>query len=379
MNLSNAIAAEEAGSTEAETTTTTSDETSIPFEANESTEGYALFADSASLVEAISVKIFGNDPVYSLLEWGMDLEDYAELVEENDLNGQQKLDLLHKLAKSTFGGRQSELNEGYGMGWNTDQSPPKVYDNDKVDHVPYLDVFSNLPAFDHETLDGGEIDGLENPEIDGAEALDMDDFGFDRSIKGPQLPVINGERVPILFENGDEVTKMLKMLDSINWDEVTYCPKDGELQGTPSLGPSEADSEETTDKGGEEISEAEANAVKLAASPETVKDYTVEDLKKAATHITNLRVIQTMLRVESDNDPRSSAMDRLKERRNALQGSDETDAEEQNEASDDEAEESVENVEESEWSEADKNLMTTLVQSGQAESLNDAKEQIRSL
>jgi len=378
MNLSNAIAAEEAGSTEAETTTTSDDE--IPFEANESTEGYALFADSASLVEAISVKIFGNDPVYSLLEWGMDLEDYEEIVAENDLNGQQKLDLLHKLAKSTFGGRQSELNEGYGMGWNTDQSPPKVYDNDKVDHVPYLDVFSNLPAFDHETLDGGEIDGLENPEIDGAEALDMDDFGFDRSIKGPQLPVINEERVPILFEEGNEVVTMLEMLDSINWDEVTYCPKDGELQGTPSLGPSEA--EESTDKGEEEISEAEANAVKLAANPETVKEYTVNDLKKAATHITNLRVIQTMLRVESDNDPRSSAMDRLKERRNALQGSDEddeADAEEENEASDDEAEESVENVEESEWTEADKNLMTTLVETGQAESLNDAKEQIRSL
>lgn len=359
MNLSNAIAAEE-GSTDSSTTTTTED-TSIPHESNETAEGYALFANSASLVEAMSMKVFGNDPVYSHIEWGDDLEDYQRITEETDLNGQQKLDLLHKLTKATFGGRQSEMNEGYGMGWDTDETPPKVYDNDEVDHVPYLDVHSELPSFDHETLDAGEIEQLES------EGLDMDDFGFDRSVEGPQLPKINGERVPILFEEGGEVTKMLKMLDSIDLEEVTYCPENGSLQGTPSLS---GDDDEDTGKAAETTTD-----VNLAANPEAIKEFNVNEIRTEVTGITNLRAVQTMLRVESDStSPRSSVIKRLKERRNAIQSSDEDDEEV---ATDGGSEE--EDDEEISLSDSEMNLASTLIEAGKADDLEDAAEQIRSL
>jgi len=370
MDLSNAIAAEEAGSTETTTTTTTSDESEIPFESNESTEGYALFADSASLVGAISTEVFGNDPVYSLLEWGMDLEDYAEIVEENDLNGQQKLDLLHKLAKSTFGGRQSDLNEGYGMGWDTDESPPKPYVNGEVNHVPYLDVFSELPSFDHDTLDGGEIDQLES------EGLDMDNFGFDRSIKGPQLPKINGERVPILFEEGDEVTTMLEMLNSINFDEVTYGKEKGSLQGPPTLGPDGASSEADTDKvaaattksNNKKLGEEEAKEINFAENPERVSEVSVNALKGVVTDIDSLRTIQTMLRVEKENGDRTSATDRLEQRRNKLQSSEEDDEEDDEEAEESESQSGM--------TDAEMNLISTLIDNGMAEDFADAKQQV---
>lgn len=379
IDLSGAIAAESGNNTQSTTDDTSEDE--IPFEANESTEGYALFGDSASLVEAISINIFGNDPVYSLIDWGMDLNDYEEIVKENNLNGQQKLDLLHKLAKSTFGGRQSELNEGYGMGWDTDQSPPKVYDNDKVNHVPYLDVFSHLPAFDHDTLDQGEIDQLENPDIEGAEALDMDDFGFDRSIEGPQLPVINGERVPIIFQNGDEVKKMLEMLGSINFDEVTYCEKNGTLQGTPTLGPSE---EEDTDKEAE--SSKSDGDVDLASNPEQVSEATVNEVKKQATAISSRRTLQQILSKEKAGQNRDTAVERLEQRLRAVKGkTDEDDEEDSSSASQAEVAESVESAEDEddveELSDADKNLMSALLQN-QNNNINtreEAREEVMSL
>lgn len=310
LDLSGSIAAEQSGNnTEA---TTTSEESEIPFEANESTEGYALFGNSDKLVGAISTEVFDNDPVYSLLDWGMNLEDYEEIVEENDLNGQQKLDLIHKLAKGTFGERQGNLNEGYGMGWDTDKSPPKVYDNGKVDHVPYLDVFDNLPAFDHDTLDEGEIASLES------EGLNMDDFGFDRSVAGPQLPVINGERVPILFEDGDEVVKLLKMLDSIDFDEVTYCPENGSLQGTPSLGDSEGETVETSSQ----VTEGDIN---LAVNPEEVGEVYVKPMEEQLEGISSERTIETMLRSEQEGKSRSTAVDAIEDRLEEVQSSDEED------------------------------------------------------
>lgn len=364
IDLSSSIAAE--SGTDTETTTTTDDsEESIPFEPNESTEGYALFANSASFVGAISTEIFGNDPVYSLLEWGMDLNDYPEIVEENNLNDQQKLDLLHKLAKSTFGGKQSELNEGYGMGWDTDESPPKVYDNDEVNHVPYLDVYSDLPAFNHDTLDDGEIMELENPSINEAEALDMDDFGFDRSVEGPQLPVINGERVPIIVQNGDEVKTMLEMVNSIDWEGVTHCEKNGSLQGTPTLGSSEDNTEKPAEESSDEVIDYQSN-------PERIGEVNANILAsgdRSVRHIDSLRTIQTLLSKESDGKARSTVMDVLKKTRTRLQGDDE-------ESDDSEAVDAT-GTQLSELSDIDKQLVLTLLDNEEVESKEEAIAEVQ--
>ena len=75
---------------------------------------------------------------------------------------------------------------------------------------------------------------------------------------------------------------------------------------------------EAIDKGvceGSEDNQEEID-VNLAANPEKITEVSVDDIRYGVTDITNLRAIQTMLRVESDRDnPRSEAMKRLKEKR----------------------------------------------------------------
>jgi hypothetical protein len=323
MDLSKAKAVEDSSNNDETTTTTQSGEVTR-HQPNEVADGYVAFSDSSPLVEAISTQVLDNEPSYKVfdIKWEHDLEDYPDIVEGVEATKQQKLVLIHKLTKSTFGAKQSGLNSGYGMGWDKDKSPPKPYKNKEGGKVHYLSSHPSLSTFDHETLSGEEVAELEN------EGLDMENYGFDRSVIGPYLPKINGERVPILVESGDEVMKALEMLDSIDWDELTYCEENGELQGTPSLGPSESDS----DKGGESDlmegvemdNEDDDEVFNLAENPERVNEVNVSHLRGQGpeefnvSNIDNRRTIQLLIRYESEGKTRKGAMERLKQKRSAL-------------------------------------------------------------
>lgn len=347
MDLSKAKAVE-SGSNDDETTTTTieNDDEVTRFVPNEAADGYATFADSASIAEGINEEVMGNDPLYKTfdLKWSQTLEDYPEVVQTaDDPSEQDKLALLHNLAKGTFGGLQSDLNEGYGPGWDSDKTPPKPYENKESNKTSYLRINNDLPAFDTELLTDEEVSILED------EGMDMDNYGFDRSVTGPRLPRINGKQVPILVEDGDEVMETIEMLESINLDEVTYCPENGELQGTPTLGPSE-DSDEsdsgkveeaTTEESDEDYAEAEtddpkANAAFLAKNPEATNDFTANGVRSAKKHIDSEKTLQVMRRVEADGDTRSTALDAIKSRIKTVSGDDEeTEEESEVEADDD--------------------------------------------
>jgi hypothetical protein len=346
MDLSKAKAVE-SGSNDDETTTTTieNDDEVTRFVPNEAADGYATFADSASLAEGINEEVMGNDPLYKTfdLKWSQTLEDYPEVVQTaDDPSEQDKLALLHNLTKGTFGGLQSDLNEGYGPGWDTDKTPPKPYENKESNKTPYLRINNDLPAFDTELLTDEEVSILED------EGMDMDNYGFDRSVTGPRLPRINGKQVPVLVEDGDEVMETIEMLESIDLDEVTYCPENGELQGTPTLGPSGDESEtekvaeSTTEESDEDYAEAEkeedpeANAAFLAKNPEATNDFTANGVKAAKKHIDSMKTLQVMRRVEADGDTRSTALNAIKSRIKALDGDDEeTEEETETEADDD--------------------------------------------
>jgi hypothetical protein len=374
MDLSKAKAVE-AGSNDDETTTTTQSGEVTRHQPNEVADGYAAFSDSSALVEAISTQVLDNEPSYKVfdIKWEHDLEDYPDIVEGVEATKQQKLVLIHKLTKSTFGAKQSELNSGYGMGWDNDKSPPKPYKNKEGGKVHYLSSHPSLSTFDHETLGGEEVAELEN------EGLDMENHGFDRSVIGPYLPKINGKRVPIIVEDGDEVMKALEMLDSIDWDEVTYCEENGELQGTPSLGPSESDS----DKGGEVKTDNSDEVFNLAENPERVNEVNVTHLRGQGpeefnvSNIDNRRTIQLLVRYESEGKTRKGAMERLKQRRSALKKERNEEDEPSPETTSDDTEVVADGGDDYEWSEADKELMTTLIQSGQAEGIPEAKEIIK--
>lgn len=347
------------------------EDTEIPFEANESTEGYALGKNGKSLCEAISTDIFGNASVYDEVDYDWNehgLEDFPDF-DTDHLTGQQTLSLLWLLFTSTFGKRQRDLNEGYGMGWDTSgDGPPVVYDNDEVEHVPYLDVYSDLPAFDHYTLDAEEIEELES------EGLDMNDFGFDGSVEGPQLPLINGERLPVLFNDGDEVERFINLVNTIGFDEVTYCPEGGELQGTPSLGPDNDSVENMTDGD----SDSNEEVYKLAYNPEQVTEVTVNDLKGQGpeehnvSNINSEQTLKTMLKVEKGNGNRSTAISRIESKLDTVQ----------EDASQDEVEEAVEDTELSDiqetygFSDMEIDAVQFRVETGKAEDYQEAASQI---
>jgi hypothetical protein len=70
-------------------------------------------------------------------------------------------------------------------------------------------------------------------------------------------------------------------------------------------------------------------------------------------------------------------MERLKQRRSALKGDDDSDEEPSPEVTSNDNEVVADGGDDYEWSEADKELMTTLIQSGQAEDIPEAKEIIK--
>jgi hypothetical protein len=393
MNFDKAMSAAASSSNDTTTTSSNDDEGGIPFEANESTEGYAIFGDTAPLVTAIT-EALGGRPFYRVFEefdrYNSTLEDFPELVEEaSDPTQQEKLDLLYRLVKSTFGDRQGSLNEGYGMGWDTDYSPPKVYDNDEVNHVPYLDVFSDLPAFETRTLSEDEVDELE------AQGIDLSDIGIFRDIVGPVIPCLNGEGFPLLVENGDEVEEMVRMIEEMDIDNATFCKKNGELQGTPTLGPdteNPGQSEESKAEDGDDTEDYDTSMDNdelrevLCGKPTLISEYSVADVKSVLTDITRVRTLRQLLQAEEAQKDRSIT-DRLEQRIRAEDGDedDEDDASTPEEVEDDNDDEPVEGVEDATLEEVvaafglsdlEKQGVQYRVESGKADNYTEAAEQL---
>lgn len=375
FDLGAAIEAESGNNTEATTTSNDTSKSGIPYEMNEGTEGYYLFGNSSSLSDAASKKAFGNEGFYKVFDtedvnenswFDVDLSDYKGLVEgANDPSKQEKLALIHALAKSNFGDIQGMKNSGYGMGWDTDgEGPPTIYDNEKVDHTPYFDVYPNFEAFEMETLSDGEIEMLES------NGLDMDNYGPMESHEGPALPVINGERVPVIAETNDDVVKALELLNTIDFSEVTYCEKHGELQGTPTLGPSESTDSEKEEEG-DSSDEVYPENIDLAEDPEAVSDLIIAEIEPKVEEIQNKRTLKTMLRAEEESKDRKGAKGAIEVQLESIDGDNDSEATEDTEDSDD--------SDDIEWTEADISVMNTLVETGRAEDREDAKEQLLSL
>jgi hypothetical protein len=326
----------------------------------------ALLGEMLEALDLEALKIYSDDT----------LEDASRLLGEySEAHPMQQLHMVASLAKSTAGKMQRETDHGIGL------SGGKVPESHYEESFSYALYYSDLPSISWDDLDGGERENLEEMGIEPSEV------GFDTTYGGPKLLVIDGKRLPIAVEEGNEVLEALEILQMVP-DEPSHWTEDGFVESShPEV------FGEKTDKGSEGDSEADSGSddevFNLAANPERVKEVNVSDLRGqgpeefSVTNITNLRAIQTMLRVESGSDnPRKGAMTRLKERRNALQNSRRdggVDTETASGASEDEVEEAVDGVEEDELTEADKNLMATLVQDGQAEDLEDAKEKLQSL
>jgi hypothetical protein len=336
------------------------------FESNEVGDLYLSFGDwkatIGEIVEALdldTLKIYSDDT----------LEDASRLLGEySEEHPMAKLHMVASLAKSTAGKMQRDNDHSIGL--SNGKAPEEHFE----ESCSYALHSKDLPTITWEDLDGEEREGLEDMDIDPST------LGFDTTYGGPKLLSVKGNRLPIVVEEGDEIMKALEILQQLP-DEPSAWTEDGLRESSHP----EVFADVESDKVAEEQSNDNDDEVfNLAENPERVSEVKVSDLRGdgpdefSVTNITSLRSINTMLRVEQENKNRSSAVSRLKERRNALQGSSDDD-EEVGEEAEEQTEEETDDGEESEWTEADKNLMSTLVSSGQAESLDDAKEQIRSL
>lgn len=365
-------------STDSSNASTNDDDTeaSPDFEANETADLYLSFGDWQNVLGAMldaldleALKVYSDDT----------LEDAPRLLgEHSEAHPQQHLHMVATLAKSTAGKLQLENDHAIGL---SDGKAPASHDEVQQD-FSYALFANGLPTITSEGLDGGEREALEQMGVDPSE------LGFDPAFGGPKLLRIDDERLPVAVEDGDEVTRSLELLNEIPNEPSAYT-EDG---FRPSSDPSVFDGSDDTDKGEltyQDVTDDDnPSSLKLAREPSKVNEVNVSDLRGqgapelSVSNIDSLRTINTMIKHEQQGDTRKGAMQRLKERRNALQGDDSDDSddedadvedvEEQNTDDNDEDDESNE----AGLSDADKQLISALLNSGEAESFEEAKQMV---
>jgi len=300
---------------------TTEDTEETPeFTSSEVPEIYLSLGDWKSLLgemlEALDLeplKIYSDDT----------LEDASRLLGEySDAHPQQRLQMVASLAKSTAGKMQRDADHSIGL---VDGTVPESHDDDGLHNsvdFSYALYFNDLPSVQWEGLDGGERESLEEMGIDPSEV------GFDTTYGGPKLLVVDGERLPIAVEKGNEVLEALEILQQVPDEPSHWTEEDGLVASShPEVFENDGGTDPEEVAGDDsEADSGDDEVFNLAANPERVTEVNVSDLRGqgpkelSVTNITNLRAIQTMLRVESDSEnTRKGAMTRLKERRNALQ------------------------------------------------------------
>jgi hypothetical protein len=269
------------------------------------------------------------------------LEDTSRLLgEHNDAHPQQKLHMVSVLFKSTAGKLQLENDHAIGL---NNSMIPSSHDEVQSD-FSYALWSSDLPTITTEALTDEEVANCEELGIDLSKVSIHQD-----SAETPILS-IGGNRLPIAAESGDEYMDALKILQGCP-DEPSAYTEDGFRESSdPSVFDEESDEDADSEKGGDDDEESDSKYpdFDLASNPERVNEVSVNALRGHngspkrlhVTDIDSLRTIQLLLKHETEADnTRSSAVQRLKERRNALQEGDEEPSEgeapEENNAEDD--------------------------------------------
>jgi len=297
------------------------------------------------------------------------LEDVGRLLGKySDAHPQQKLHMVASLLKSTAGKMQRDND--HAIGFRDGKTPDEDFD----EGFSYAFNFRDLPSINWDDLDGGERESLE--EI----GVDLSTLGFDTNHGGPKILVINGQRLPIAVEEGDEVMGSVELLQQLP-NEPSAWNEDGFRESSDPSVFGDSDTDKVAEGDDEGVEETDTDEVSLAANPEAISDFTVEDIKGAVTDITSRRTLRRLLEIEQKGENRS-VTERIEQRIRAVEGG-EADTEDDEGASDEDVAESVEDVEDGseDLSDADKNLMSALL-SNQENDINtreDAMAEVRSL
>ena len=347
----------------AESTEADEADVSPDYEANETADLYLSSGDYKS-VEGAILEGLGKEPLK--IQSDDTLQDAGRLLTKyEDAHPQQKLHMVAALFKSTVGKMQRDNND-HGIGLKNGKAPEEHFESS----VSYALHFSDLPTITFDDLDGGERENLEEMGVNPSE------LGFDPSHKGPKLLSIDGERLPIAVEDGSEVIEALELLQKVP-DEPSSYGEDGlqessdpsvfsntEESDNPSSGTSTSNSSNNNSS-----NKATFNGSILAEVPEHVGEFTCEEIKNQVSDITSQRTLMRILSAEQQGQNRSVTK-RIEQRKRAVEGSEDED---EVEADDDDDEESID------LTESEMTLASTLIDTGKAEDLPDAAQQIRSL
>jgi hypothetical protein len=353
----------------ASTTNDDENEASPDFESNETGDLYLTFGDwkntLGKMLEALDLeplKIYSDDT----------LEDSPRLLgEHKDAHPQQLLHMVASLAKSTSG--KDQRDNDHAIGLRDGKAPEEHFGDDSFSYALYS---KDLPTIQWEGLDGGERENLEEMGIDPAE------LGFDPTFGGPKLLKVNGERLPIAVEEGDEVMDSLETLQQLP-DEPSAWTEDGLRESSdPSVFDGSEETDDSDNGGSNDTSDVSSE---LASDPSTVSDFNVDEVKKAVTHITSRRTLRQILEAEEKGKDRS-VTDRIEQRIRAVEDSsedDEDDTETESGADDEADDESGETVEDIKHlfglSDLEADAAQFRVESGKADDLMEAAKQVNDL
>jgi len=165
----------------------------------------------------------------------------------------------------------------------------------------YSDEFDNeLPCIESEEIDGGVIDMLESAGYGNADEL-----------RKLQVPVVNGEPLPVMVNNEDALNDALALLAEV--------PDEPEAAGQPE--PETNALEKAADEGTVIMADIEA-AVEKWANP-TDEGVTIGTIRgwcsrDAEPRLTDLTEAQALLAVEKHGDARKTAIEALEGRINAI-------------------------------------------------------------
>jgi hypothetical protein len=343
----------------------------FPFEHNETGELYMAAKEAEwtlrmmlKQMELDRLKIQGDDT----------LEDISRLLGDyTKKHPMQKLHMVYALFKSTAG--KAQQDNDHSIGFNSGKAPESHPDN------PSFALFSkDLPSITWEFITDEEVENLEEM------GVEVDTLSFDTTSDRPKILSVNGQRLPIAVEEGDEVLTAAETLSELPNEPSRYT-EDGFVESSdPSVfGDTDTSdgASETKTKVDDENGASKYPSFSLAEEPTRVSEVQVEALRgqngsPEALHlskITSSRTMKRILQAEKEGKNRKSAVSRIEERLSALDGSDDEEATDDEEADNVEGSEEVE-VDNSPLSEAQLNLIDTLIDNGIEADFESAKARV---
>lgn len=305
-----------------------------------------------------------------------DMDDYPELREKHENKDMtSRLTVLAVCFKGEIGNETREEND-HPIGLNNGFAPvshQRYSHNDGSYALAHID----LPNINWEGLTDEEKEYFESNKVD------LDNLGIDMDFEGPKLLKVNGERLPLGF-NDDDLEKAEQILGALPEEPSAYTEDGFQESSDPSVFGEESDSKDD-----------EPKAVEVPENGFDPRGLHIKDeLEPNLTSVDDLDALREMFNIEKRHDDRKTAKAAINRRiravkpdKDEIQEGESRYAQNNTEASQNDVKKTVEEVEEErdeaaeELSEAEMGLMTALLnnEKNDVNSRDEAVAEVKSL